>query len=1161
MENKREQTEEKKSRSWWVKLLRGLGFALLGAVIVVIIVCSAVVWFLSPERLGPIIERVASNNLNAEVTVGRAELTFWSSFPHIKVELDGLELVSRSLSGVPDDVRSQLPAGADSVLSIGHFSGSLNLVKIINGEIVLSDVEIDRPRVRLVQVNDTLSNFDIFPVSEPDTTMTSTSAIPPISLNHFAITNALPICYTSVADSMEVAVTLRTLDVSGDEAPRYGLSVASNIDLPMLQELDFDNTEFALDGGIRWSGESPMEVGLEEFRFALNDEINLTLDTRVNFADDLRIEGLTMALAPVKVADMIKHLPADMAQPFAGLDTDMAIGVTAQMAEPVVIGDTLLLPCAEVGVEIPKCYVKYGTVDFRELVLSATAQIDGGNLDASIVELKQLEIDGRAMDISLSGRLSSLLSDPKIKGRFCGTIDFGALPPIIRRQLDASLTGTLSANTDIALRLSDLTPGKFHRAQVSGDVNLRNMHFVSADSSTMAYTRHAELKFGTNKVFSRGDSIKADSLLMVNLTVDTAYVITEGLETELKGLRAGLGTKNISSSTDSTLINPFGGAIHLASLRYNSPADSMKIRLGDIGGYASLQRYEGASRVPQLSLRLAAGRMFLMQTEFGASLRDARFDLSANLNPRRRPAGSTAPQGAQPKGDAPVARRGSGAERARQQGLSAEQLDSIGVDLIDYNVDNSLRSLLRRWKVNGSITAARGRVRLASLPLRNTFGNLNLDFTTDSITLRSLDYRIGHSDFAVTGKISNLRQALASRRPRPLNVDLKINSDTINVNELVRSLAMAEVAATDSISDMSQLEEMLNEEDLNIEQTEAVPDSLVGPILIPVNIDADFDITAENVVYSDLVLNRFHGQLLVGQGAVNLNDLSGSTSAGDISVSGLYRAPTSRDMSFALGMSLRNFHIARLPQVVPAIDSLLPMMSYFSGVVNAQIAVTTDLTPDMYFDMPSLKAAMQFDGDSLVVFDNATFRSLSKWLLFKNKQRNMIDHLNIELTVDSGMLNLYPFMVDIDRYKLGVMGYSNMNFDLNYHISVLKSPIPFKFGINIKGTPEDMKIRLGGAKFKENMVAQRDSVAINTRISLVQEINSAFRRGLRAARLGPLRIRGNVDRGYMQGTDAALSTSDSLTMIREGLIEVPDSVAAAMEQRLNPPPAADDAKK
>jgi hypothetical protein len=109
-------------------------------------------------------------------------------------------------------------------------------------------------------------------------------------------------------------------------------------------------------------------------------------------------------------------------------------------------------------------------------------------------------------------------------------------------------------------------------------------------------------------------------------------------------------------------------------------------------------------------------------------------------------------------------------------------------------------------------------------------------------------------------------------------------------------------------------------------------------------------------------------------------------------------------------------------------------------------------------------------------------------------------------------------MFDIDRYRLGVMGSNDLAMNLNYHVSILKSPIPFKFGINIKGTPEKMKIRLGRAKVKENMIGERQVLADNTRVNLVEQINKAFRQGLSKAKLGKLNF---------SGTHSASSTAAS----------------------------------
>ena len=81
---------------------------------------------------------------------------------------------------------------------------------------------------------------------------------------------------------------------------------------------------------------------------------------------------------------------------------------------------------------------------------------------------------------------------------------------------------------------------------------------------------------------------------------------------------------------------------------------------------------------------------------------------------------------------------------------------------------------------------------------------------------------------------------------------------------------------------------------------------------------------ARKVIYSDLLLDDFAGELLINRGMVNLHNLSAKTEVGNINVSALYSAPKADDITFGMAMDLRNFHIARLPQVVPAIDSIMP---------------------------------------------------------------------------------------------------------------------------------------------------------------------------------------------------------------------------------------------
>ena len=389
-----------------------------------------------------------------------------------------------------------------------------------------------------------------------------------------------------------------------------------------------------------------------------------------------------------------------------------------------------------------------------------------------------------------------------------------------------------------------------------------------------------------------------------------------------------------------------------------------------------------------------------------------------------------------------------------------------------------------------------------------------------------------------------------------------MRSDTINVNEIVQALFSGPALAQRTDSAMVWGDGDIDDGSL----TEMADTVRSGPFLVPRNIEARMRVRADNILYSDLALRDFHGDLMVFDGAVNLRDLSASADIGSVDVDGLYSAPAADDLRFGLGMRVRDFRLDRLESLIPAIDSLLPALQSFGGVVNADVAVTTDLLPSMDIDIPSLKAAIKIEGDSLVLLDPETFKTVSKWLLFRDKGKNMIDHMAVELVVDNSTIELYPFMFDMDRYRLGVMGHNDLAMNLNYHVSVLKSPIPFKFGINIKGTPDKMKIRLGGAKFKERMAIERQAIADTTRINLVQQIERVFRSGISKARLGQLDFpgpthgsgaaaadgsrpdrprRGRLDRvSDVSGPVAApenLTAADSLIMIRQGMIDNPDT--------------------
>ena len=1115
MENKEDHNTGKRS-SWIIRRILKIGAITLAALLLIVAaLLTAVVIALSPERLTRIVTRYSPDYIDGTLTASRIELTFWSTFPRLSVDIDSLTLVSNAFNGLDPELRHQLPANADTLLTLRSLHGGLNLASLLAGRYELYDVAVSQPSVNIVVANDSTANYNLTPESSD-----STDPLPSISINRFLILNSGPLRYFSLPDSTDFSLSLKAVDANGADSPLYSLSTEGDMRIAGLTLSPSTPMLFTADGHIHWNPSIPSEIELRSFLISV-DGTQASLDTRINFSDTLTIDHLDLSLPSVDITRVAGYLPAGALEDIGGFDTNMNVALAFHLSQPyVLLPDTTTIPSGQLSLKISPCHLSINrpSLKFDQISLETQIDIDGNNLDRSVIDISDLSVKSRALEFDFSGSVKRPVSDPLLTGQLRGRAFTAALPSYISDAIGGKIAGTIGTNLKVRLRQSDLQPNRFHRIFARGTISLRHFDFAmpsaSVPSDTMRLTTPAAfLKFDSGKKIEI-NGVTADSLLTVSITADTITYSGSGLTLFARNLETGLGSRNVHSSADTTRINPFGGRIKADMLRIESLPDSMKVAFSNFDGNASLRRFEGLDSIPLLSFAVGSSGIALTSPDMGLAIWEPKLDISAHINALIPDTTSINRNHANP-----TAHR----HRAATDSVADDSIMAAG-----------LRRLINRWKITGSLSATRGRLLSRSFPLPTRINDVDLAFSSDSITLHSLELKIGRTDLKVKGDITNLEKWASRRRRsarRPMRIGVTVTADTIDIDQLSAATMsstpppVTEIALTDdTITAM-----------LPVEATER-PDAAEEPFTIPINLEALFDVKARNVIYSGLLLHNFSGELETRAGIMRLRDLSAASDVGQIDVSALYSSLNPDSLEFGMGMRLSRFHIDRFLQVMPAIDSLLPAMRDLSGIIDADVAATTRLDRDMNFIIPSLKAVIGIDGDSLVLLDDETFRSMSKWLVFKNKKRNLIDHMSVKIDVDSSFMTIYPFIFDIDRYRLGVMGTNDLDMHLNYHVSVLKSPLPFKFGINITGTPDDMKIRLGGAKVKENGEGAVEQLAIadTTRINLISQFESLFRRGIGASRssfttagrrLEPI----TIDSTYTDLPDSILSTlTDSL---------------------------------
>ncbi len=1119
------------------KALKITGWVILSIILLILLTITIIVWYLTPDRLTPIVEREASALIDGHIEVSRVELTFWSTFPRLRVDIDSLHIISNSTHQLPDSLKAALPPYTDSLLSVDHIHGAINLMSLAEGNIELYDLLIQHPKANIVFAADGSTNLNIMPAdgsSEP--TGEQPVRLPSITLDHFRLTDAGPITYTSTTDSTFLAISLENISLDGVRHPAYRLKINGDATSPLLDRFRLTPLTAGLDGKVTWDPGRPAAVSVSNLDITVN-EFNILMNADIDASDPqgTMIEELDIRLSQIDLNNIIEHLPRPMASNLSKLDTDMRIDASARLLKPYLLADSMTIPSVEATLSVSPSRFHLGNIHMDNVDMEIKATVDGEDIDRSTVDIDHLILRGRALDINLSGQATGPYDNPGIDGRLAASLRFGQLPRELLDRLPVSLAGRLQAETGLRMHLKDLSAKRFHNIYLDGRISLRDFSLLSRDTLLSAWAGQADFDFGTQRSFNR-DGTHTDSLLTVSLKVDTTSVSVPGLKIQGADLIAALGSDNRSSSADTTVINPFGGLIRFKSLILDQPADTMTVRLRDVETNASITRYNGTARYPLMHFDLTARRIGTRIPGFAIAISQPLISVNAHLIPTDAKADSIR-----------SARRTRMAGLRRDSTFNHTKANMPRQETIDWNVSNDLKTLLQRWDVDGTMRSNQAFIFTRSFPLRQRASDINLYFNTDTVRLDSLKYNIGHTRLDIKGSVTNIERALTSRSGRAkLYVNLDVNAPFIDINELATTTFYEPSGYAGPDPDYDEEESSIAT--LSLAETDT---TVTRPILIPRNIEANLSVKADSILYSDLLMHAFNGEVLVNNSAVNLRDLRAATEIGSASMSALYWAPDTAHMQFGMALKLNRFHIDRVLTLIPAVDSLLPALQEFAGVINADMAATASITPQMDFNMPSFKGALKLDGDSLVLLDADTFKMLAKWLVFKNKKRNMIDRMNVEIIVDNSQVEIFPFIFDIDRYKLGVMGRNDLDMNLDYHVSVLKSPLPFKFGINIRGNLDDPKIRLGGAKIKPGQSLSY-SITDTTRISLLGQIEEIFKRGSMSNRSMTLR---HSARPHLSETgDTTLSANDSILMQREGFlppdtISAPDSVSTSKKRK------------
>lgn len=1112
------------------KYYKILGISTISILALIVILLIAVRVILSDRALTSLVNKYTNEYLDARVKVDSVELSIFKEFPYAGIKL----INGQVLSNITDK---------DSLLSFKELIISISVPKIIVSKFDIKRVRVVNPKVYAYVNYAGEENWNIIRQTNKDSlNQDSEDFALDLNLNRINILGGAKIVYDNRKDSLFATISLNKLRLRGNIAldqnslrlDKGSLSKFSITIDKLLAEKDnfsnFNNTPDSLSFKTEMYGVGPRKSSASLMVDSLNisskarGDFNISAITHSNLKvgdlvlindlpleinggvkfdtiaknnmcvkelqvgaagipfvfngniiidkDGLQTEDLCAKVMEFQLSNFIKYIPIKVF-PFAEkIHTNAILNIDADFNGRYDF-NTGEIPSVAFSLQVPQSSIKINNANLalNELAADIRGFYNSKKIDSSGIIINKLVAKGMGIDFSSKGSVSNFMIDPylnlSVKGGFnLDTLSY-LFPP---KRSDVVLRGAMSGDFEVKSSVSNLSIFNLAQSNLKGDFDSDSLRINFPSLDFYCYLHNVCLKMGSNANTKDTSIAQGTRMVGMSITIDslnlknTDSLIVRGSDISLKGHNAASILNNKEKRDSSKIVvHPFNGQITAKRLELAGLDSARLLFLGSVNRLSILP-YNGDESIPHIKL----------------SSKNKELSIRSNINNYSIIEGIVTIDAVRQR-----------VQRVRRN-TNTRAIVLNDEDNIDLKVDNKyLTGILRNWSLKGNVNAQKGDVITPYFPLHNSLEDINIAFNLDSIIIQNTLFNLGQSNIKVTGNISGIRGSLLRGGRAKIRTNLNLSADTLNFNELI----LAGIRGSEYAESTDSFKESVTEVNF------ITPDSLNNSVLIiiPGNVDANVNLDVDYGKYGSLILNQATGNLIVKNRCLLIEDFDAQTSAGEMLLNAFYSTKTRKDISVGFDLELKDLYVDQFLTLVPSIDTLLPMLSSFKGILNCQMAATAQLDTNMNFLMNSINGVAKIKGDSLVLMDGETFSEISKMLYFKNKKKNLVEKIAVEIMVKDSNIEVFPFVMEIDRYRTAISGEQDMDLNFKYHISVLKSPIPIRLGVNVFGNLDDFHFKIGKAKYKGTNLPVYTHVIDQTRLNLRDYIYNIFDKGVDAA--------------------------------------------------------------
>ena len=1025
--------------------------SLLGIVLMAVIVACWIV--VTPARLTSIVKKQVPNFINCDFDIERVDFTLFKSFPKVGLELNDVVLVN-PMDGNP----------SDTLAYINECVVSVDVKKFLKeNQIIIDECRLNGGYVNVF--TDTLgnTNIDIFPPSQSDTIVEESSdfiygidlvlfKINDVYVKYTDLTQGMfadikglnmsakgkmngeniagnvnasigDIAYQQTTDSLSMAVKLNDLKLEGD-AEMSGDDIKADINASssvlfyesdgQLAELNSFNFRYKGDVDNYDIIKGNAELTVNDLSFVMDDEQLLKkADVRMILPLNATLSTMDIELGASQLSlnNIFIDIIGKVSMPNDDINIDMNLKTNTLIVEelielvPVSMRKELLDGIDVKGELTLTADVKGVYNETSMPVVNTEIEYNKGMI--SMPEILPYPITNFNTFVKADLDLNNK-SDVYIKSLYANMSNSSvSMSGTIKDVMDKMYCNiSLNANADLD-ELQDFIPEDI---KASGKVKLNVK--ANVNNNQIANMDFTKAKINGNLQWNDMNIIYCDTINVNADRIDLALILPNTLSNDLANSLA---------------------AITISGTKLDAKVSDMIV--------AGLNDYNIKAQVSNI---LDENIPMSVYADYNFSRIDATMDdMTVFTN--------------NPKGSVAMFMKENGKDASYIAVYDGDSLSfvmgeemSFITEKIGFNVsadyDDNQEDILLQWNPHAGIQLDNAIFTMSDIPLPVYIPSIYFQYDTTGIEIKESSILLGNSDFELQGSFTD-------------------------VDEFIKKEALLKgtLDFTSHYTDVNQIMELFNGmgDTTLVAEDEVVADTIVkedNPFMVPLGVDITLNTKIDNAVAGEMHLTNVGGGLTIKNGVMVLQEMGFTSDAATMNVTAMYRSPRKNHLYLGFDLHLLDIDIAEMINMIPELDTLVPMLSSFAGNAEFHFAAETYLKSNYEMKVSTLRGATAIHGNDLVILDNETYKKLGRLLGFKDKEHNKIDELNVEITAFKNEIDVYPTLIKIDKYEAVVGGRHNLDMTFNYKLG-MSNPWPFRrLGIVISGNMDDMKFKLRGKK-------------------------------------------------------------------------------------------------